>query len=247
VHDWQRQSAVEVHYLVEPVRSISLARNRAIANAKGDLIAFIDDDESPESAWLLNLFRAYKEFLADGVLGPVIPSYQGKPPLWLVKSRLCVRRSFRTGTVLANPKYMRTGNMLFDRRILDGDQAPFDPRYGLTGGEDSDFFGRMLKQGRIFVWCEEARVHEDVPPERQRRGYHIRRALIRGVNNADREPFLSVGTVKSTVAVVVYTAVLPILLFVGHHLFMKYLVKKCDHLGKILAHFGVKLIRERTF
>src|SRR6266436_1923660 len=32
-------------YCVEPVQNIALARNRAVANAGGDFVAFIDDDE----------------------------------------------------------------------------------------------------------------------------------------------------------------------------------------------------------
>src|SRR5687767_2600801 len=45
-----RQYAVT--YCVEPEQNIALARNRAIANATGNYIAFIDDDEFPEKDWL---------------------------------------------------------------------------------------------------------------------------------------------------------------------------------------------------
>src|SRR5687767_8794563 len=41
-------SKVAIIYDVEPERSISLARNRSVRLADGDLIAFIDDDEFPE-------------------------------------------------------------------------------------------------------------------------------------------------------------------------------------------------------
>jgi succinoglycan biosynthesis protein ExoM len=247
VDAWQRRSPRVIHYDLEPERNISRARNRAIANADGDLIAFIDDDEFPEPSWLLKLFDAYSAFSADGVLGPVIPFYEGTPPQWLVRSGLCVRPSFRTGARLENSKYMRTGNVLLSRHILQGDEPPFDPRLGRSGGEDADFFDRMLRAGRSFVWCNEAVVYEEVPKERQRRSYHVRRALIRGVTEADQEPFISYGAIRSVVAVIAYTASLPFLLLAGHHLFMKYWIKDCDHLAKLLAHCGVRLVRERTF
>ena len=237
----------KIIYDCEPVQNISLTRNRAIRNTTGNLLAFIDDDEFPEPTWLLKLFDAHKAFSVDGVLGPVIPFYEGTPPEWLIRSGLCIRSSFTTGTTLKKTKYMRTGNVLFSKQIVDGLETPFDPRLGCTGGEDADFFDRMLFAGRSFVWCNEARVFEEVPTARQKRSYFVRRAFIRGVTSADQEPFISIGTMKSVVAVIVYTISLPLLLVAGHHLFMKYLIKNLDHLAKLFAHCGIKFIRERTF
>ena len=245
MHTWRRRSSFRLCYDVEPVRNISLTRNRALSNSQGDLIAFIDDDEFPEPTWLLKLFNAYECFSVDGVFGPVVPFYEGTPPKWLIRSGLCVRTSFQTGTILSNSKYMRTGNVLFGRHIFRNDETPFDPRLGRTGGEDTVFFTRMLRRGCSFVWCKEARVYEEVPQQRQRRSYFISRAFIRGVNTADREPWMSIGTLKSIGAVIAYTLSLPVLLVAGNHLFMNYLVKDCHHVAKLLAHCGVRLARER--
>ena len=52
---------VPIVYCVEAEQSIARARNRAVANARGDFIAFIDDDELPIKDWLLALFTACKE------------------------------------------------------------------------------------------------------------------------------------------------------------------------------------------
>ncbi len=76
---------------------------------------------------------------------------------------------------------MRTGNVLLAKAMIEGLETPFDPRLGRTGGEDADFFDRMVKAGRSFVWCAEARVYEDVPVERQTLKYHVKRAFVRGV------------------------------------------------------------------
>ena len=40
-------------------QNIALARNKAIENAKGDFIAFIDDDEFPLDQWLLNHVQSF--------------------------------------------------------------------------------------------------------------------------------------------------------------------------------------------
>lgn len=243
---WQKSSSIELCYDVEPEPNISLARNRAVRNAAGDLIAFIDDDEVPQPDWLLQLYCAYAQFSVDGVLGPVLPSYEGTPPEWLLRSGLCTRKSFATGTIIRKVKDMRTGNVLFGRHIINGDEIPFDPQFGRTGGEDTDFFKRQLSAGRSFVWCDEARVYECVPLERQKVSFFVKRAFILGTTAADQEDFLSLGTMRSAVAVIAYAMCLPVLLVGGYHLFMTYFIKWCNHFAKLLARLGVKVVRERT-
>jgi len=240
-------SPIPIQYHVEPVRSFSLARNKAVECSRGDLIAFIDDDEFPERSWLLSLYNAYRQYRVDGVLGPVLPFFEVPPPKWLAMSGLCNRPSFETGIQLTSSKYMRTGNVLLKRDILDEGSAPFDPSLGRTGGEDADLFERLLRKGCSFVWCRDARVREEVPEERQKRTYYLRRALLRGITSARDESFFSLDTFKSLVAVVLYTASLPLLVIATHHLFMRYLVKDCDHVAKLLARCGLILVRERAF
>jgi len=70
VGEFARTSLVEVVYCTETEQNISLARNKALEFAKGDLIAWIDDDEFPNKDWLLILFKTLQKFGSDGVLGP---------------------------------------------------------------------------------------------------------------------------------------------------------------------------------
>ncbi len=246
VTGWSNRASIELRYCVEPEKNISLARNRAVANAKGEFVAFIDDDEFAQPVWLRELFEAALKFCADGVLGPVKPFFEGTPPGWLVRSGLCVRKSFQTGAFLTNLRYMRGGNLLFRRDISDGEPNLYDPRFGLTGGEDCDFFDRMLLKGRRFVWCNEAVVYEAVPCGRQTRSYHLKRAMIRGLTTADRLPVVNFGTFKSFVALILYSLSLPLMFLAGDHLFMKYLIKDCDHLGKLLAYCRIKPVNKRS-
>src|SRR5205809_7153385 len=82
-----KTSPVRVTYCVEPSQNIALARNRAIANATGDYVAFIDDDEFPIREWLVTLFDAINHHGSDGVLGPVKPHFDDQTPAWVVKGR----------------------------------------------------------------------------------------------------------------------------------------------------------------
>src|ERR1700730_9947154 len=54
VGDWAPAgSAMRVSYCLEARQNIALTLNKAIENAKGEFIAFIDDDEWPTPRWLL--------------------------------------------------------------------------------------------------------------------------------------------------------------------------------------------------
>src|SRR5215831_8783583 len=75
VKDFAGASTIPVRYCVEPQQNIAMTRNKAIENASGDFIAFIDDDEFPTKRWLFTLFEACNKFNADGVLGPVKPYF----------------------------------------------------------------------------------------------------------------------------------------------------------------------------
>jgi hypothetical protein len=105
----------------------------------------------------------------------------------------------------------------------------------------------MMKKGSKFIWCDEACVYETVPAERLTRKYFLKRALLRGVANAKGVSLLSISAGKSTIAVICYMLTLPILIFMGQAAFMKVLIKLFDHLGKVLAILGLKVITKRTF
>ena len=171
---FQAASSIETIYCVEPEQNIALARNRALQHADGDFIAFIDDDELPDQHWLALLLQVCGDSGVDGVLGPVRPHFDQPPPRWLIRGRFCERPEHPTGQVL-DWRQTRTGNAMLRRKILEPITVPFDPALG-SGGEDQDFFRRMIAEGHRFIWCNEAVVYEVVPPERWNRSYLFRRA-----------------------------------------------------------------------
>lgn len=242
----RRESSFPVRYETEPEQNISLARNRALRASDGAFLAGIDDDEYAEEAWLLTLYKAVGTFACDGVLGPVRPAFELKPPRWATKGGVFERKAFPTGTKLNNPHDMRCGNFFLAGKIVRDNDELFDPRFGKTGGEDVDFFRRMLSRGYDFVWCQEAAVYESVPPGRLTRSYLLKRALLRGVVSARLAPLVSFNTLKSLAALVLYSAALPFLFVFRNRLFMPLLIKNCDHAGKVLARFGIRPLKQRS-
>jgi succinoglycan biosynthesis protein ExoM len=238
-----REGNIAITYAVEGERNIALARNTALSHARGDFIAFIDDDEFPAKDWLLNLIRTYRMRNVSGVLGPVVPRYEVEPPRWVRAGGFYERPRLITGSELDWPA-CRTGNVLFAREILADLKEAFRKEFG-TGGEDQDFFRRLMEKGHRFIWCDEAVVYEVVPKSRWGRGFLVRRAMLRGRNSARHPKNRLRNLSKSVVAVPVYSLALPVLFIIGHHYFMKSLVKLADHIGRLLACVGFNVVRER--
>lgn len=245
VEEFESTGTIPVQYCSEPVQNIALARNMGLDRSHGEFIAFIDDDETPIDDWLFLLYESMARYKVAGVLGPVLPRFEQEPPLWVVRSGLCERKRFHTGTYIQSPSDTRTGNILLSKAILDNHRFRFDPKWGHTGGEDCELFGRMMEKGEQFLWCDEAYVYESVPSNRFTKKYFLERALLRGVANSQGVNFFSKSVGKSVLALICYVLSLPIMMISGRHNFMRNLVKLCDHLGKVLAVIGVKVIAKR--
>lgn len=166
-----------VRYEIEPTQGISYARNKSVALANGELLAFIDDDEWAVSHWLSDLVAGIKNQEVDAVLGPVIPQYPEGSRAWVIKSRFFERPRFPTGTFIGS-KGCRTSNVLVKAyRVKSRQPVPFDERLAQSGGEDYDFFKWLEAQGGKFIWCNTAEVNEEVPISRQTLVYMLERGL----------------------------------------------------------------------
>lgn len=243
VEAFDAAAPIRAVYCVEPEQNIARARNKTLEHATGDYIAFVDDDEFPNASWLIHLLKTCQASGADGVLGPVKPHFEEAPPAWATKGRFFERPTHATGHRI-DLKEARTGNVLLDRQIFGGATEVFLPELG-RGGEDVEFFSRMMGKGRVFVWCDEAPVFESVPATRCTRGYLLRRALLRGRNSL-KNPVGRFGRIaRSVLAVPLYTLILPLAYLLGQHVGLKYLIKLSDHGGRLLTLVGLNPISER--
>ncbi|MGH7907034.1 MAG: glycosyltransferase family 2 protein, partial [Candidatus Binataceae bacterium] len=72
-----------VRHVFEPRLGSSFARNRAIDEARGELICFIDDDVIVDSEWLSEMTAAIEGRGLDAACGMVAPQFLTRPPAWL--------------------------------------------------------------------------------------------------------------------------------------------------------------------
>ncbi len=236
-----------IHYDIQPVKNIALTRNRTIELATHEWLAFIDDDERAPTAWLQQLVAAATAFGADGVLGPVEPVVPPDAPGWIHRGGFYEWPRMMTGTAVP-PNRLRFGNVLLRGTFLRGTAAPFDPAYGLTGGEDGDMLGRLVQKGMRIVWCDEAIVHEPVEASRLTLRWLLLRGLRGGQDFARHTLSGSYGRVttmvrarlfmRASVQLAVAAGLTLVSWPFGTHRAVRWLIRASANLGKLSVFWG---------
>jgi O-antigen biosynthesis protein len=158
----------DVRYVREPRPGLDWARNRAILESRGEILAYTDDDVIVDRGWVSALVRV---FTADpgvmAVTGLVIPHDLETDAQRLFEiyggfGRGFLRRWYRgpAGRPLA-PLHGGTGkfgtgaNMAYRRRVFD-EIGGFDPALDVgtctNGGGDLEMYFRVLKHGHTLVY-----------------------------------------------------------------------------------------------
>jgi O-antigen biosynthesis protein len=157
-----------MRYICEHRPGLDWARNRAIQEAKGEVIAYTDDDVVVDRSWisaLADLFSENPEVKA--VTGLVVPYELETGAQELFEEYGGFGRGFERKWVRADPgvrsatlyggsgKFGTGANMAFRRSLFDAIGC-FDPALDVgtvtNGGGDLDIFFRVLKEGYTLVY-----------------------------------------------------------------------------------------------
>jgi succinoglycan biosynthesis protein ExoM len=173
-----------VRYLSDPRTNIAHARNTGVAAAQGEYIAFMDDDMAAPRGWFTAAFALMQRTGADVLLGRIIPEFEGGPG-WGGSLRDPARwfgrdQALRDGAVIQPKRDGHipgggTGNCVLRSATTLKGPAPFDPAFGRTGGEDTDFLQRLGQRGAMTVFSAQAWMTEFVPANRNTPEYLARR------------------------------------------------------------------------
>ena len=165
-------------YVHEPEPGIVAGRNRALSEARGsDALVFIDDDEIPSPGWLASLVSTWRSQECAAVTGPTPPTFEVTPSPWVTASGAFDSWEAADG---AQVRSADTGNLLLDLGVVERLGLRFDPRYGLTGGEDSLFTRQLTRAGGVIRFAAGAVVTKRVPAARATRAWVLERSLRSG-------------------------------------------------------------------
>ena len=176
------QTHAGVRYACEPRPGLDRARNRAIAEARGEVLAYTDDDAVPDEGWARALAAAFAS-AADvmAVTGPVLPlaleteaqelfelaggfGSAFAPRVYRARGRLAIARFGEAGQ-------LGTGaNMAFRRAVFDA-IGPFDPALDVgtvtNGGGDIEMLFRVVHAGWALSYTPAALVRHEHRRDRE--------------------------------------------------------------------------------
>lgn len=182
------RSPVRVRCISTEGRGVSHARNRGVAESRGEWIAFFDQDQLAESHWLREL---YVTALSTGAAVVEGPRDLALPQEQLSKLSSVCRRTLgeRIGGPEPHKTYGRTcsctGNALISRKVFDV-VGGFDESL-LRGGEDWEFFRRVRGTGFDIWYAPRALVHHLISSERLTEMFFKRASLRVGIYFAHRD------------------------------------------------------------
>jgi glycosyltransferase involved in cell wall biosynthesis len=163
-----RKVAVDygARYIIEPVRGLCRARNRALTECDTDILAFLDDDVTPTSNWLRHLIEPFSDERTGASAGSVIPpdtllidhphqssrDLSNQDPHWF---EIATFGGLGFGENMALRKRACTPGKFFDERL--GRDGPFEI------GDESYAFASILARGHRVVYTPSAVVHHPLP------------------------------------------------------------------------------------
>ncbi|ORE96678.1 UDP-hexose transferase [Stappia sp. 22II-S9-Z10] len=189
VHAAAQGHPFQIVYLEAHPPNISVARNRAVAEATADFVAFLDDDQHVAPNWLAAMASAIRRHDYDVYFGPFTPEFAEPAAAGPAAHAQFTRASpLADGAEVAPGRAARlaqgfvlaTSNSVFRRATMLTDPAPFDFYLGANGGEDLLLMAAKHGAGCRFGWVADAMVYDAIPASRCDLGYLTRRAVAGG-------------------------------------------------------------------
>lgn len=193
---------VKFRRVVETEQGLSYARNRAIREASGDYLLYVDDDALVNDDYL----QAYNDIFtsmpdAMGAGGQVQPLYETEEPSWM---------SYYTKVLTTTYKYegdkikeFKRGqfpsgcNMGFRKEVFEqiGDFNPELGRKGknLIGAEEKDLYDRMRSHGMKSYYIPRAVLQHIIVPYRLTNEYFVNLTYSMGKSERNRTLSISKG------------------------------------------------------
>ncbi len=183
-----------LRWIHEPQKGLSHARNRAIAEARAPIIAFLDDDAMPGEGWLAEMLAAFARLGPDACVigGRVTPVWLGPRPAWLADEMLQYLSITDLGEelrVLRESEWIVGANMAMRRSVFDR-AGLFPVHLGRKGGgatllsnDETALMRDIRAVGGLIGYAPRAAAGHLIDPSRLSQGWFRRRLAWQAVSD----------------------------------------------------------------
>jgi glycosyltransferase involved in cell wall biosynthesis len=147
---------LDIHYIHHAKTGLSSARNRGVQEARGEWVAFLDDDVIPPPEWVSRELQVIASLKADIFGGPGTPFYTNTPPKWFKDSYAGLKTDLKPHWLIKNKPL--AGYNFTCRKELIVRLGGFSESFGYVSGkkrfgDDNDFCQRVQNEG-IGLWFD---------------------------------------------------------------------------------------------
>ena len=181
------ESYPEARYVYEDNTGLSFARNKAIAEAQGKWVMYIDDDAKSHKNLVAKALQHCKSnHLVFG--GVYYPWYHYGQPKWHKVQYGSNSHNFEQAGILPKNEYLSGGIMCIHKDIFE-QVGPFNTALGMTGtsigyGEESELQDRMIKSNIARVYDDQLIIYHVVAAYKLNVQWFMNASKSRGVDMA---------------------------------------------------------------
>lgn len=162
---------ISIRYLLETKQGLSHARNRGWKEAKGEYVAYIDDDCKAPEKWLEVAYQIIKDHSPGIFGGPYYAFYNTSKPKWF-KDIYGSHELGDNAHKIKNNEFVTGGDIFFRKSLLQK-IGGFDPRLGMVGnkiayGEETalQIYVRESMSDELIYYDPELYVYHLVRPDK---------------------------------------------------------------------------------
>lgn len=203
VEEAARDSPIPIRSVFEPRQGSNFARNAGIAQSTGEILAFIDDDNTLSPDWLAGVEQASADCgqtkLIAGRILPVFPGHMpGFMPEWIPDTwrPMYGLQDYGPVAVKIRPPILPVEmNLIVARDVFRkcgvfGTAVQRSNR-GLVSNDGLDFFNRVHASGEECMYHPALLAYHHIPAARAEPNYLLSRAYWQGVSDARCDPQLA--------------------------------------------------------
>ena len=193
VEECKRNGEKEIVYVKEQNIGLHYARHRGAKIAKGEILAYVDDDVICDSNWLSELIKPYDDPEVGVVGGKILPKYEVEPPEWIkyfssaYLSLIDEEGEVKESLTIFGCNFSIRKSVLFEVGGFNPDAFGDEKLIWYRGDGESGLIRKVRDAHKKTIYTPFAVVWHVIPKSRLTLDFYKRRAFMEGISDSFTE------------------------------------------------------------